>query len=275
MHRLVLCLPLALVAGFDGLEFDRAAAEPEPVQVALADDKAPLPKSDEMEALLKKNPLAILENSLKRYGREVKGYTTTFQKQEMIDGKLYPTEIIEVAFKEEPHSVLFNWKEGARKAERVLYVAGANNDKMLARPAGKAARLIAGDVVTRDVDGSDARASGRYTLKQFGMKLATQRTLSETKAALDAGTTKVDYLGVKKVKEAGDRPAYVIRTSNTKPDREGIMESTSYFDTDTWLQIGSVLKDEKGNTLAAYYWRDIKLNPEFKKDQFEKSALTP
>lgn len=271
MHRLLLCLPLALAMGSDRLEFEADSREPD--RVVLADDGAALPKPAELERLAKENPLVILENALKRYSREVKGYTCTFQKQELIDGKLYPTEVIDVCFREDPHSVYFAWREGMRKAERVLYVSGANNDKLLIRPAGKGIRLIAGDIVSRDLDGPDARSSGRYTLKQFGMKLAAQRTYDEWKAARE--DVQVEYLGIKKVKEAGDRPCYVLRGTLKKPDGNGISECTTYIDTETWLQVGSVLKGDKTSLLGAYYWRSIKLNPEFQKSQFERAALAP
>jgi hypothetical protein len=212
---------------------------------------------------------------LKRYNREVKGYRCILQKQEFIDGKLYPTEVMEVCFREKPHSVYMAWKEGTRRAERVLYVKGANDDKMLCRPAGKAARFLAGDVVARDVDGADARAAGRYSLKEFGLKNALARTHSDWSIAREEGDLQVEYLGVKKLKEAGDVPCYAFRRTQKKPDREGVAECTIYIDTKNWLSVGTVLKDEKGNLLGAYYWRDLELNPDFKKDQFEKSALTP
>jgi hypothetical protein len=257
---------------------DRPETEVKPAAipiVALKDDGNALPKADEMERLAKDSPLTVFENALRRYKRDVKGFTCTFQKQEYIDGKLYPTEVIDVFFRDDPHSVLMIWKEGTRKAERAMYVSGENDDKMVCRPAGKAARFVVGDVVSRDVDGADARAGGRYTLKQFGMRLGLERTYTDWKAAREEGALTVEYLGVKKVKEAGDRFCYAFHRTQKKPDRDGVADCTVYIDKENWLPVGTVLKDEKGNLLAAYYWRDIKLNPEFKKDQFSKAALTP
>jgi hypothetical protein len=48
-----------------------------------------------------------------------------------------------------------------------------------------------------------------------------------------------------------------------------------YIDKDTWLQIGSVLKDKDGKLLGEYIFRDIRLNPTFKPEQFQKAALVP
>jgi len=256
--------------GSDRPQF-QVAAEPR----NFKDDGGSLPKAADLERLAKDSPLTLFENCLKRYSREVKGYRCTLQKQEFIDGKLYPTEVMAVCFREQPHAVYMAWKEGTRRAERVLYVKGENNDKMLCRPAGKAARFIAGDVVARDVDGSDARAAGRYPLSEFGLKIGLARTHADWSVAREAGDLQVEYLGIKKLKEAGDVSCYAVRRTQKKPDRDGVAECTIYIDTKNWLSVGTVLKDEKGNLLGAYYWRDIELNPQFKKDQFDKSALTP
>ena len=56
---------------------------------------------------------------------------------------------------------------------------------MLARPEGKLARRVAGDVVSRDPEGRDAKQSGRYTLKEFGMYIGARRTFESWKAAQD------------------------------------------------------------------------------------------
>jgi hypothetical protein len=271
MRRILLCLPLCLVMGSDRPQFQQVAEKPPKVK----DDGAPLPKAEDLARLVKDSPLTMFENCLKRYDREVKGYRAILQKQEFIDGKLYPTEVIEVCFREQPHSVYMAWKEGTRRAERVLYVKGENKDKMLCRPAGKAARFIAGDVVEREVDGSDARAAGRYTLNEFGMKIGLARTHADWSVAREERDLQTEYLGIKKLKEAGDLPCYAVRRTQKKPDRDGVAECTIYIDSKNWLPVGTVLKDEKGNLIGAYYWRDIELNPKFKKDQFEKSALTP
>jgi hypothetical protein len=186
--------------------------------------------------------------------------------------------VIAVQFREKPFSVYFEWKqglhEGTRTADRLLYIEGENKGMMLCHPARAAARFFAGDVVSVPVDGPDARAGGRFTLDEFGLKKAAERTLTDWRDARDANDLRVEYLGVKKVKEAGDRPCWAFRRTSNKPDRNGVCDATIYVDVENWLQTGSVLKDAKGDLLGAYYFRDLKLNPEFKKNQFDKSALT-
>jgi hypothetical protein len=225
--------------------------------------------------LAKNDPIAFLTQCLARYDREVKAYRAVMQKQERIGGRLQPKEIINVCFKEKPHSVLLVWIEGARRAERVLYVDGENNGKMLARPNGLIARKVAGDVVERDVDGPDARQSGRYPLSEYGIKKGTERTLAAWSAARDQHALHVEYLGEQRVREVGDRLCYKLRRRNARPENDGVTELTIYVDKENLLQVGSVLKGGGGKLIGEYFFRDIGLNPAFSDGQFERGALSP
>jgi hypothetical protein len=277
MRRVWLCLPLCVCLGSDRPS-ENHPSRPSGAFVAFADEgknNGALPSQNEMERLARTDPLAFLQAALRRYSREnIQRYTLTLHKQENTGGKLNPAEVVEVAFRAKPHSVFFKWVEGARLAERVLYVEGENDDKMLARPAGAIARLVAGDVVGRDVTGADARQSSRSTLDEFGLKKNLQRTIDAWKAARDAGALNVEYLGVKKLKELNDRPAWALHRTN-KSAEDGVKESWFYVDTDTWFQAGIVQKDENGRLVASYWFRDIRLNPDFSKDQFTPAALKP
>src|SRR5438132_11213690 len=84
------------------------------------------------------DPVAFLEECIRRYDRDVKGYSCIMQKQERTKGKLHPTEVMQVYFKEKPHSVFLEWQKGERRAKRVLSVAGENDEQMLIGPTGPA-----------------------------------------------------------------------------------------------------------------------------------------
>lgn len=229
-----------------------------------------LPSEATMDKLAQGNPVKFLQACLARYNRDVKGYSMTFQKQERIDGKLEKKELLDVKFREKPFSVYMRWLEGARLAARVIYVQGENNDKMLVKPSGLGGFLI----VSRDPEGADARKSGRYTLKQFGLKKGLQRSLYGFEEDQKAGKLHVEYQGKQKIKEAGDRTCWVLERRYEKPDEDGVSWQRLYIDTQTWLMVGTILKDDKGRLLAEYWFRDIKINPDFGKDQFTRKALT-
>jgi hypothetical protein len=197
-------------------------------------------------------------------------------KQESINGKLQKPEEIKVYFREHPYSVYMQWLKGARKAERALYVEGENDGMMLARPYGFFARKVAGDIVVRDPTGAEAKQSGRYPISEFGLKKGTQRTLAGWIKAWERKALHVEYLGINRVKELGDRECYKLHRYNyDRPEGDGVIDLTVYIDKETLLQIGSILKAEGGKLIGRYFFHDIHLNPEFKKDQFTRKALVP
>jgi hypothetical protein len=224
-----------------------------------------------VDFLINYHPTLFLEMCLERYKREVKGYSTRFIKRERINGKLEPMEKLEVLCREEPFGVYMNWLEGARLAQKVLYVKGENNNKLLARGAGL---LAWGPVFQKDVDSDEAKKTGRYTIDQFGIFLGTQRTLAAMRKAQERGALHVTYDGIWEVPEFGGRECYKFTRTPYEPvEEEGVNELTIYIDRENWLQVGSVLRDTQGKLIAEYYFRDLKINPEFKADQFTRAAL--
>jgi hypothetical protein len=251
----------------------RAAPMPLAEAETTGNDDA-LPTPVEMEKLARTDPLAFLRACIRRYDKDVRGYTTTLEKQEFLSGKLQPVEVVEVAFREEPFSVLMKWTTPpVGRADRALYVEGANDGKTLARPAGRAARFLVG-VVARDSDGPDARSAGRYPLPEFGLKKGTERTLAAWTAAKKRGVLKYEFVGLRAIAEAGKKECYVLRRTCDPPEEEGIVSVEVAIDTEHWLQVANVLTAERGRKVGSYYFRDIVLNPEFPPDQFDRAALT-
>jgi hypothetical protein len=236
-----------------------------------------LPNEAEMERLANSDPILFLENCLRRYHRDVKGYHLTMQKQERINGSLHAKEIVDVYFKEQPHSVFMIWREGSYNAERSLYVEDETNPKrkVLARPNSAAKRLIAGNISEQDVDGILPKQSGRFTLDQFGLKKATERYLASWKAAKDKGELDVKFVGLHALPEANNKVVYHFLRKCAVPENDGVMEQTLYIDKATWLQLGSVIKGKKGELIGEYYFCDIEINPPFKPNQFQREALIP
>ena len=269
MRRLLFCLPLCLLMGPNG---PHSAAPRGPALADVADDGGALPTEARMKRLAETDPVAFLEACIRRYDREVKGYRCALHKQERLDGKLQPSEEIDAQFREDPFSVLMDWKEGVRLAQKTLYVKGENKERMLVKPSGLLA--LAG-VVERDTDSPDAKKSSRYPITEFGIKFGMERTLAAWKAAQKDDALHVDFLGEVKVKEAGDRVCWKLRRTGYKgpEDIDGVTEATFYFDKETWLQVGSTLKGADGQLLGEYFFKDIELNPDFKADTFTREAV--
>jgi hypothetical protein len=273
MRRLLWLLPLCLLMAPAPLE------KPGPrsslrVPEKVADNGKALPDNAEMERLAREDPVAFLKNCIRRYQRDVKGYHCFLDKQERIEGRLKPTETLEVWFREKPYSVLLRWVKNPGQAEKALYVQGQNGGQVLVRPEGALARKIAGNVITMEPTSPEARRSGRYPITEFGLNKGALRTLASWEAAQKEGALHIEYRGIEKIKEAGNRPCFVLhRDRYVRPENDGVTEMTIYVDRDTWLQVGSVLKGEEGRVIGSYFFRQIELNPQFKPNQFERAAL--
>jgi hypothetical protein len=271
MRRVFACLPVILVFTQTAPYAPTRAHSSEPR--AAAEDRSALPNKAEMERLARTRPVEFLEQCLRYYERNVQGYTTVMRKQERLEGKLQRSEVIEVAFRERPFSVRMHWLEGARLANAVLYVQGENGGNMLVQPALALAR---GFIVQRDPEGAEARQSGRYPVKDFGIRKGMERTLASWKAAHEKGELHVECLGEVHLKEAGDRTCLALRrTQYARPEMDGVIDLTVYLDEENWLQIGSVVKGEEGKLIGAYYFRDVQINPDFKAGQFTRDGLKP
>jgi hypothetical protein len=261
VFRLFLCLPICFLF---------SPAYPEAILEETAHDTAVA----DQEPLPDPNPIAFFKKCLDRFDQDgIKGYSCILHKQERIGGQLQPSEDVELFVRTQPFSVFMHWLRGQRLADSALFVEGENDGKMLAHPAGLAGALV--KVVSRDPDGADAKQSGRYSIKDAGLKNGLMRTYKTWKAAEEEGTLHVDYLGLRKVQEANDRLCYTLKRKYEKPAEDGTNEVTVYIDKENWFQVRSVIKDAEGKLIGDYIFRDIQLNPKFKPNQFEASALTP
>jgi len=249
----------------------------------------PLSQAEQMGRLAHEQPVRFVAECLRRYRHDkVNGYALTMFKEERIDGKVQKPELMRVLFREQPFSVSLQWLEGARRAELAVYVDGENAGRMLVRPsksmfafpgsrwaAIKAGRLGDDGVAAVDVDGDDARQSGRYPIREFGMFKALERLLADWEAAQKNNALHVEYLGEQVVPETGGRTCYVLhRTNFDKPERDGVTEQVLYIDRENWLQVGAVAKGPHG-LIGTYYYRDIQINPDFTAKQFQRESVRP
>ena len=233
------------------------------------------PQPTDLAALASSDPVAMLEACIRRYQSEVRGYTCILEKRERINGELREPEVIAVAFREHPFSVLMRWKQNPGRALATLYVAGEHNDRVLIVPSNSTARValrFGKGYVTRSPDSPEVREASRYSVHEFGIYKGTERTYLAWKSAKERGVLRTEYLGVREVPEAGGRPCHIVRRLCDPPEEEGLTEVTIAIDAETWLQVGSVLK-AKDELIGSYYFRDIKLNPAFDANQFKPEAL--
>ena len=210
MRRVMFGLAICMLIGPDR---PIAVSAPERATPLWSDDdqNKKLPTQQEFDELAKTDPVACLKAGVTRYRREVKGFHATLVKQERLKNRLYPVETIDIWYRDDPHSVLMQWKsDSIGQADRVLYVDGANDNQLLARPKSALARKLVGSTISRDPEGSEARQSSRVSVKESGLCKAAEKVLVAWEKAKRDNELQVEYLGVKAIEETGDRKCHVL-----------------------------------------------------------------
>jgi len=240
----------------------------------------PLPSNARMAELAKEDPIQFLIWCEHKYDRTiVEGYSMKMQKQERIEGKLGQVEEARVHFREKPHSVFVTFDKGGGVVKSVLYVEGEN--QILSNGESKSALVIRSVIPglklqERDPEGKDALKSARFPLTQFGLKKGLQRTRKTWEVAREKNDLKVNYLGIEKLPQAGNRDCYKFtRPYYATPDDDGVADLTIWIDAETWYQVGILAKTREGEIVGEYYFHDIEKIDQFGPDQFTRKALTP
>jgi len=120
--------------------------------------------------------LQTAQESRKALG-EVKDYTTIFRKMEMVRGKPF-THTMYMKFRRKPFSVYLYFL-GEHRGRQVLYVAGKNDGKLLARQPGIGGL---GVTVSLKPDSPQAMSEGRHPITQIGMANMLQALIKQWKA---------------------------------------------------------------------------------------------
>lgn len=249
----------------------------------LAGDKLPTPA--EFAELAKTDPLRMLNASLSRYRVDVKGYFCTMEKRESVKGGVFTTEIVDIAFRDDPFAVVMKWRgaRGLTDPLATLYAKGENNGNVKVR--------LRWSTTDTDPTGFIAQQTSRFSIQDFGIYRGTLRTYTVWKRAADRGGLKYQYIETKPIPELNGRVCHVVRRTCDPPEvdnftigdteirspekfpKEAIGQVTLMFDAETFLQVGSDIRRPDGSPLAAYYFRDLKTNPAFAADQFKPDIL--
>ena len=150
----------------------------------------------EVVGIAEKDQAVLLKLAVDSYKKNVKDYTGTFVKQECVDGELFKEQEIDFKFREKPYSVYMVFKKNATSADKVLYVEGENDDKMVAHPTGLFSFL---DSVKREPDCKAAMKENLFPCSMFGINSMMQKAMRDNAGAKKAGDLQMKYLGVTKV----------------------------------------------------------------------------
>lgn len=167
-------------ATWDMFQLPALLAVPSP---AVANRAADLPAVEAAEP----DRIAMLLNvSLLEQGRrrlaESPDYTCTFYKQERIGSELTDGQSIELKVRHRPFSIYMKWTTGD-KGREVLYVDGADDNRLTFHPGGWKARFV--PPLKIDPDGSLALSEARHPVTMLGVVKLCDEILSRRKHDLE------------------------------------------------------------------------------------------
>tara|TARA_R110002072_G_scaffold238769_2_gene396275 strand:- start:164609 stop:165442 length:834 start_codon:yes stop_codon:yes gene_type:complete len=127
---------------------------------------------------------------------DVKDYTASFFKEEMV-GKNRINHQLSLKVRETPFSAYLRY-ENPHKGREAIFVAGRNNDKMLAHGTG-----IEAIVGTLELDPSGDRAleESRYPITNIGMRNLLELTIAQWNSELNVPDVQVRYFPNAKVSD--------------------------------------------------------------------------
>lgn len=220
--------------------------------------------------------IQMARETLGRIQSEVQDYTCTIVKQERIDGEVGPTEHMRAEIRNgktvngvttQPFSVYLSFlKPDAIQGREVLYVAGANNGKMVAQEAKGVASFL-GEVWLAP-DGAIAMRGQRYPLTDIGIEnlLAklVERGLRDRQNDPEGKHTTVKFIPGAKI---NGRPCTVLEV--THPEKKPCFDfhvARIFIDDETQLPIRyaayswPLQANGKPELEEAYTYLDVKLN---------------
>jgi hypothetical protein len=263
------------LAGCQPEQKEAVAARSESESLVFDTDDSTVEPS--LKELAKTDHIALLERCLEEYrSRPIETYTTTFIKQEVIDGKRREPQHIDVKFRDEPFSVAMVWTKNAPLGDRLLYVEGRYENgegvsRMLVRPKGGLARLVVGDSVLRVPTDPQAMQSTRRPVTLFGFENTIQSLLDVYRKARERGELQEKYRGMQTID--GVKCLVLQRIIPKKRDDYPAKETFIYINPETLMPRRVLSYDWGGRLESDYQYHDVNLNAGLDAEDFTPEAV--
>ena len=208
------------------------------------------------------DPVSIMKGMEKAYAG-VQDYTANFLKKERVKGKVLPEENIYLKFRK-PFKVYMKWLKGPHEGREALYVQGRYDDKVVGHEGG----FIGFITMHMKPTGSLAMTGNRHPITDVGIGRLVDIVTQNFERGMKSGELKLSYIGEE---EACGRKAW--HTRGELPEKK----ENPYYGAkiDIWidealgLPIKIVIYGWQGEFLESYGYRDLKLNPGLKDDEFD------
>ncbi len=210
------CVALLICSAL-GIQCHRVSQPGEPAQAHIAVTEQ-LPEatlaaatSNNFESLANADPLAFLYHCRENYDRNIRDYSCTFVKQELVRGKMTAEQETVVKCRQNPFSVNMRWIRNAADAAHVTYIESRWKDKQgqeqaWCEPAGSIARLFVKKIL-QPIHGKRAEKASRRTIDQFGFRNTLDLIIHYSEKAADEGVLDLRFVNRGSV---DGRPTYVF-----------------------------------------------------------------
>ena len=197
MTKILLLLILSLITAIPAVAVKEDIPHdlPEPLQPLVTAPNC-VEYFPTLQGYVHDDPTILLKTADARFQVFINNYVGTLYKRERLEGEWPPLSVIKFLFRKEPYSVYMEWLKGADRADKLHYVEGKWDNKMLAHPTGLLSWI---DSVKRDPQGKAARQASLNTVDEFGFGRVFDRTLKIIEKARKENELTLKYLGIEEV----------------------------------------------------------------------------
>jgi hypothetical protein len=220
----------------------------------------------QLAGLVKGDHLGLLKTMFAYYEDYIDDYTGTLYKQERIRGKVEKQQVVSFKFMDEPFSMAMKWTKNAGAADRMVFVAGENDGKMVVHPTGFFSWIRS---VKREPDCEAAMKVNLYSCDHFGIRNMLSRILMLQRAVQKDGEIKTETVGEKSV---DGRKCVVIRAMLPESKASAVRRMELRIDTGYFLPVELTTWDAKENLIGSYIYKDLKFNVGLSADEFTPKA---
>jgi len=218
-------------------------------------------RCEQLLQLAAADPTALLEKALSWYDKNVRDYTGFFAFHERKGARLGNPAACRFKFRSKPFSVAMQWIREADRADKLLYVEGQNNNRLIVHPTGWVGRLVTS--VAIDPRSKQARTGASRTICDFGLRNIPTRILEAYREANTKDEVRSDCLGIS---DRGGTKVITIRRS----DLEGTL--TFGLEIHTLMPVRIVEKHAKGKLVSHYEFTELRFNNGVDDSTFSKAA---
>lgn len=199
----------------------------------------------------------LFKNFTPSYER-IKDYSSRFVKEELRDEK-WEKEVIDFRFKK-PFKVKMKWLSGFHKNRQVVFVEGANQNKVLVKVGGLFGVIV--PKLSLDPNGQMARDENGHTIREAGLGYMMEEIWKITEQAYRKKELRLKFL---------EKKSPILAIERTVPRNKGYPtpKLVVYVDETLGIPVGVERYDESGKLLGKYYYADLKINQGLGDEEFK------